>query len=264
MNAFPVTSPEVRSPRFSDEGRARLLSVRGEPLFLADWERALFIHYEVDAGRLQRELPFALDLWNGRALISLVAFTMRDMRLRLGGRLGRWLFKPIATHPFLNVRAYVRHRGEPGICFLAEWLMNRLSVQLGPRVYGLPYRYAKIRYDHLRPEDGLSGTVEVPGGGRLAYEARLGDKRLRPCEAGSVDEFLLERYTSFNAGGRSRRFFRIWHPPWPQTAATVSVLDDSLLTCAWPWFSGAKLVGANYSPGFKDVWMGRAQSCERL
>jgi hypothetical protein len=81
MNVTPISAKDVLEKsayRFSDEGRQRLFSLPGEPLFLADWERALFIHYEVDAVALQRELPFTLDLWHGKAFVSLVAFTMRD------------------------------------------------------------------------------------------------------------------------------------------------------------------------------------------
>ncbi len=51
------------------------------------------------------------------AYVSLVAFTMRGLRPRLGGAA---LLKPIATHEFLNVRTYVKHRGERGIYFLAD------------------------------------------------------------------------------------------------------------------------------------------------
>lgn len=139
----------------NEAARERILSRKGEPLFLADWERAVFIHYEVDAEILQREVPFQLDLREGKAYVSLVAFTMRRMRPRFGGRFAEWLFKPIATHEFLNVRTYVRHNGEPGIYFLAEWLSNPLSVHLGPRTFGLPYRFGRIEYFHEH-EKGLA------------------------------------------------------------------------------------------------------------
>src|SRR6266852_2534444 len=110
-----------------------------EPLLLSDWQRALFIHFEVEAGALQAEVPFRLDLREGKAYVSLVAFTMRRMRPRVGGPLAEWCFGPIATHELLNLRTYVRHRGEAGIYFIAEWIPNRLSVFLGPRTFGLPY-----------------------------------------------------------------------------------------------------------------------------
>ena len=120
----------------SEMARQRMLSVRGEPLFYATWDQAVFIHYEADPLALQRCVPFPLDLHNGRAFVSLVAFTLKRMRPRRGGRLTEWLLKPIATHEFLNVRTYVRVNGEPGIFFLAEWLSNRLSVPLARQCSG--------------------------------------------------------------------------------------------------------------------------------
>jgi uncharacterized protein YqjF (DUF2071 family) len=269
--------------------RRRLLSVKGEPLLYADWLRVLFMHFEVDAGALQREVPFPLDLREGRAYVSLVAFTMRDMRPRVGGRLAALLFKPIATHHFLNVRAYVKHRGEAGICFLAEWLDNPISVMLGPPVFGLPYRFGRLDYHHDHETGSLHGHVtsasrvfnrgpyqDLP---RLEYCAEINPfATFCPCAPGSLDEFLLERYTAFNGrparrragesslnipNSLSKRFFRIWHPPWPQIPARISSLETSLLSGAWPWFAGARLVGAHYSPGARDVWMGRPQRCVR-
>jgi uncharacterized protein len=237
-----------------------LLSLPGEPLFLADWERAMFIHYEIDAALLQSELPFALDLWHGKAFVSLVAFTMRAMRPRFGGRAAAWLFKPISTHGFLNARTYVKHGNERGIYFITEWLSNRLSVALGPPLYGLPYRFAKLNYRHTHEQDRMFGKVEAPGQRQLVYEACLAPgAQLSQCETDSLDEFLLERYTAYTSRGTTRRTFRVWHPPWPQMRAQVTVSDNSLLTRAWSWFQTAKFVGANYSPGLRDVWMGRSR-----
>jgi uncharacterized protein len=260
MNLAPTISET--SSRLSDEGRARLLSVRGEPLFFAAWERALFIHYEIDAEILQRELPFELDLRDGKAFVSLVAFTMRNMRPRIGGKLGALLFKPIATHSFLNLRTYVKCNGEPGICFIAEWLSSWLSARLGPPIYGLPYRFAKIDYRHAHEENKLLGRVESPRGGQFIYKAKLSDVSFAACENNSLDEFLLERYTAFNWRNKTRRFFRVWHPPWPQMRVSVSISDYLLLIKNFPWFRSAKLVSANFSPGFNKVWMGRAHFCK--
>jgi uncharacterized protein YqjF (DUF2071 family) len=69
----------------------------------------------------------------------------------------------------------------------------------------------------------------------------------------------MERYTAFNCAGGRRRFFRVWHRPWPQAPIEITVLDDSLLTSIWPWFQQAQFMGANFSPGVKDVWMGWPQ-----
>jgi uncharacterized protein len=240
---------------FSEAARRRMLAIRGEPMFYARWDRAVFVHYAADPALLQPDVPFELDLRDGSAFVSLVAFTLSKMRPRLGGKLGEWLLKPIATHEFLNVRTYVRHRGEPGIYFLAEWLNNRAAVHLGPRSFGLPYRFGRIAYDHAREGNALRGTVEARAG-QLIYEGKLRGHQFEACDAGSLTEFLLERYTAFTRYRNWTRFFRVWHSPWPQASAEVEVMEDALIGSTGPWWKTARFIGANYSPG-AEVWMGR-------
>jgi uncharacterized protein YqjF (DUF2071 family) len=244
----------------SESVRKRLLSLPGEPLFIADWLRTLMIHYEVDPAALQRVVPFQLDLKDGRAFVSAVAFSLNGMRLRIGGRSGASLLKPISTHHFLNVRTYVNVNGERGIYFLAEWLSNRLSVLFGPLAFGLPYRFGRIQYDHkwnLTSPCPLTGRVEDKTRNAFAYAASLpSEPQVCECEPGSLTEWLMERYTAFTKFGKLRRFFRVWHQPWLQAPADVRVTEQSLLDRNWPLFLDAKIVGANFSPGVTDVWMG--------
>lgn len=245
-------------------GWRRLHARRGEPLFLADWERAVFLHFSVDPERLRPWVPFPLDCRDGSAWVSLVAFTMRGMRPRLGGAAGRRLFAPIATHAFLNVRTYVVREGEPGIHFLAEWLTNRLAVLLGPVVFGLPYRLGRIDYRHEPERDQvIEGRVTTADGrSALRYRADAPAGPLAACARGSLDEFLLERYTAYVAwaGGRQLGFFRIWHPPWPQCRIDLALADRSLLDRApggREWGPSARFAFANFSPGCREVLMGR-------
>ncbi len=245
-------------PATADEARHRLLSIRGEPLFYANWDHALFLHYETSAAVLQRAVPYALDLYQGRAFVSLVAFRLRAMRPRLGGRLGALLFRPIATHNFLNVRTYVRHDGEPAIYFMHEWLDNRLSVLLGPTVFGLPYHYGAIDYR----DEGLRGSVRAAGGA-FSYSAELAGEPFATCAPGSLAEHLIERYTAFTPAGRTKRFFRIWHPPWQQAEARVEIKDDGLIGSSGDWWESAQYIGGHYSPGV-HVWMGRPHRVRRL
>ena len=239
----------------SKAGKARLLAKAGEPLFLATWDRAVFIHYQADPALLQRQVPFQLDLHDGQAFVSIVAFTLLRMRPRIGGRLAEWLFRPIASHGFLNIRTYVRNRGEPGIFFLAEWLSNWLSVPLGPSTFGLPYRFGQLDYSHGDCRGVLRGTVTAREGS-LSYNAAIPSVPREPCDAGSRQEFLLERYTAFTLQGRRRRLFRVWHEPWRQAPIDIEVTADELIASTGAWWKGAKYIGANYSPGV-DVCMGR-------
>jgi uncharacterized protein YqjF (DUF2071 family) len=204
---------------------------------------------------LQRHISYPLDLYDGRAFVSLVAFNMRGMRPRLGGTLGALLLKPIATHHFLNVRTYVTHKGEAGTYFMREWLSNRIAALLGPWSFGLPYRFGKIEYQNdFEHEHECRGQVEARDGA-LSYCARLTTSDLGNSAAGSLDEFLLERYTAFTRSGRHRRFFRIWHAPWRQAAAAVEIVTNTLIRATESWWRDAAFVAANYSPGV-NVWMG--------
>ena len=219
----------------------------GRPLFHAGWRRTVFIHYEVPPAALQPQVPFPLDTRDGKAYVSLVAFTLSDLRFAAGG-------PPLTTHGFLNVRTYLRGNG---IYFLAEWLPQPFCVLLGPRLYGLPYRLGRLDYRHLHETGRLNGRVEGRGGA-LEFEAPIDPgASFRPCDAGGLDEFLLERYTAFTTRRGTDRLFRVWHRPWPQVPLDVTMRDERLLESTGPWFREARRIGANYSPGFPDVWMGR-------
>ena len=238
----------------------------GEPFLLADWVDVLMIHLEVEPAPLQRSTPFALDLFDGRAFVSRVAFTMRRMRPRLGGRWAAWCFRPIATHPFFNVRTYVRHENQVGIHFLAEWVPNRWSLRLGPQSFGLPYRLGRLDYGHRfggEPGEFAGSVIDGPSGTGFRYRTGRVQGEFGPCEAGSLESWLMERYTAFTHCRGVSRYFRVWHPPWRRTRLDVELVDQTLLTTHWPCLQGAEVVGASGSPGFEDVWMGRPRRGKR-
>ncbi len=264
---MPVKSTAVATRSagaLSAAAKARLEATEGHPLLLNDWVRTLFIHYEVDAEALQPLVPYELDLRGGRAYVSLVAFTMRRLRPCLGGKITQWLSAPVSNHGFLNVRTYVKHQGEAGIFFLAEWLPNRLSVFIGPRTFGLPYRYGRLDYRHDHERGELQGkvtaldTAQQPR--QLRYRGSIDPHApFQTSDGESLTEFLVERYTAFTERRGVRRLFRIWHEPWPQTPVDVEIDDESLIELSGDWLRSARRIGANYSPGALDVWIGRPQ-----
>ncbi len=254
-----MTATAHMTGRISDTARARLLRDERGPMLVNDWLEAVFIHLECDADALQPHVPYPLDLHQGRAFVSLVAFTMRRLRLARGGRLVRWATAPFDNHGFLNVRAYVKHNDEPGIYFLAEWLPNALSVLVGPRMFGLPYRFGRLDYEHDGNARTFDGEVAARGGaGRLHYTARgNAADTLQPCDEPSLTSFLLERYTCFTERRGVRRRFRVWHEPWPQVPIDATLHDRSLCDLTGDWALDAHVVSAHYSPGVEDVWIGR-------
>ena len=255
MNDLPQLSRPVQEwAKGSMAARRAMEGGRFERLLLADWKSLVFLHFEVDPGLLQAEIPFELDLFEGRCFATLVAFRMEGMRLRAGGRVTRWLTAPIASHHFLNLRVYVKHRDETGIFFVREWLDSRAAVALGPMAFGLPYRYATVNYNH----GGNAKSGRVAGEcGTLEYTAHEDIEEAEEC-GDALDAFLLERYTAFCTELRPR-FFRVWHRPWKVKALkNVEICSETLLANACPaWWPSARYVCGHFSEGAEDVWMGR-------
>lgn len=249
-----VAAPHLKTWFPSAVAREVMQTEDGGPLWEAEWDRVLMMHWSVPVEVLQKVVPFPLDVHEGRAWVSAVAFTLRGMRLAgCGGILGRWPL-PFTHHGFLNLRAYVKVGDEAGIFFLREWVPAVPSIPLSRPLYGLPFSRGRLHYQH-EPENGmLCGGVEE-GGAALRYEADMPGS-FDTCEAGSRTEFLMERYTAFTEWRGWKRRFHVWHPPWWQSAVPVRVTDDSLLRLTGEWAAQARYEGAHYSPGLPSVWMG--------
>jgi uncharacterized protein YqjF (DUF2071 family) len=245
----------------SDAGKGRL-SLKVEPFLSARWERVVFLHFALKPALLRSQLrtPFELQLYEGEAVISIVAVTMRRFRPARPASIAAWPFALISRQDFLNVRTYVRAGAESGALFVWGWLSEPFRVPLPSGMFGLPYSFATLRCDHLHETGSVSGIVTTPiGSGRFAYRASIDpDAAFVPCRPGPLCEFALERYTGFYCRGNERRVFRARHSPWLQAPIAAAIEDRSLLDTAFPWFNSATLIGASYAPGFDRVLLGKA------
>jgi hypothetical protein len=259
MNPGPAATAteegRVARSTLSDEAREAMLRFRGETVFLADWTGLTFLHFEVDPDRLQEVVPFPLARYEGRAFVSLVAFTMRRFRPAFGGRLTSWITVPLATQRFLNLRTYVRGAHGPGIFFMHEWLDHPLAVRLGPSTFGLPYRRGNLSYQNT--QNAVSGTV-VADGVSGNFSGIPGNEETT-ASPGTRDEFLQERYLAYTAAGVCPLAFRVWHEAWRCRSLTLESLTMSsfLEGLRQPWTTSLRFAGAAWSEGVRDVWMGR-------
>lgn len=233
-------------------------------LFLAvEWHRPVFLHFELDPAIVRAVLPrpFALELFEERAIVSLVALTKR--RFRVHPRAPWWarLVPFPGEQRFFNLRTYVRHGDEPGAFFFWSWLSRPWSLPLPGRPFGLACSFARSHYDHHHETGALRGTVTGDAtAGAFTYRARPADGAgFRLCPKGSLAEFALERYAGYFWCRGAGRVFHVWHPPWRQTQVEAAITDDRLVTSAFPWLKDAHFVGAHYAPGFAEVWIGRPQ-----
>lgn len=196
----------------------------GKPSVHMTWRRLLFAHWRVDASALRQLVPAPLevDTFDGSAWVGLVPFEMVDTRFRGWPRLpglGRFFE--------CNVRTYVRCGGHTGVWFLSLDAARRLPVIGGRLLWGLNYRLARFQVrevcDHT--EYALKRN-RGDGSTSLEWHARGEGRSARP---GSLEEFLVERYSLFASRRGKTSRGQIWHKPWPLRDASIVRLDDSLL-----------------------------------
>lgn len=236
------------------------LAAEGGPALFTDWRDAVFFHLAVPPEVLQPQVPFPLDLYEGDAYVSIVAFDQRRLRTPLFHGLPTPIIRRLGSSLFCNLRTYVRYAGERGVFFLREWIPNPMSALLVPLAYGPPQRTARLRYEHDRRDGIFFGQVTSSEKhldllGRIDYAAPVA-----PPPPGSLDDFLLERYTAFTVQWRRRLRFHIWHRPWPQHPITGEIPNAELLRDSGSWYDAARLAHGNYSPGVDGVWIGRPLS----
>jgi uncharacterized protein len=205
----------------------------GRPVMYQRWQQLLFLHWEISADDLQRLLPSALtlDLFEGRAFVGLVPFTMRGVRPA-----GLPSVRGLSHFHETNVRTYVHFRGQkPGVWFFSLDAANVVGAALGRRWFSLPYFYARmslgvaesagvrrLSYASKRLYPGLR-----PATTRIEAEVRLA---VEPAQVGTLEYFLAERYLLYSVSRRGDLFQgMVHHTPYPLQVAEVRSLDESVL-----------------------------------
>src|SRR5947207_15642078 len=116
------------------------------PFLTAQWRHLVMLNYEVDADVLTPLVPAGttLDLWQGRALVSVVGF--RFLGTRVLGVSVPWH----RDFDEVNLRLYVRRELEGGevrrgVVFVREVVARRAITWLARVAYNEPYRTLPMR-----------------------------------------------------------------------------------------------------------------------
>ena len=197
----------------------------GRPYAISqEWRDLTFMHWKVDAERLQPHLPDGLeiDFFEGEAYVGVIPFIMKNVRPR-----GLPSVPGISTFAEFNVRTYVVKDGQPGVFFLTLDAKSLVTCFHAPRAYGLAYRYAKakvkrhgdtLQWQSRRSSDGaeLRGTSTAKG-------------RMQSAEAGSLEHFLFERYCLYTEHNGCLRRAYVYHQPWTFQEGDMTLEANSLL-----------------------------------
>lgn len=174
------------------------------------------LNYEVPPEVLIPRLPSGveLDLWQGRALVSLVGF--RFLHTKVKGIVLPWH----RDFDEVNLRFYVRREmpdgWRRGVVFVRELVPRPLIATVARVCYGEPYLAVPMHH-RIEPAAGTPRRVEY--GWRFRGESchlrveTVGEPR--PLRPGEEAEFITEHYwgyTSRRDGSTSE--YEVAHPPW--------------------------------------------------
>ncbi len=189
------------------------LSEAGRPFLSAEWRWLVMLNYEVESSILAPFLPrgVELDLWQGRAIVSMVGF--RFLRTKVLG-------VPIPWHTDfdeVNLRFYVRREtpGEVrrGVVFVKEIVPKRAIAFTARAFYGENYVTHKMRH-RVEPERGIF-EYEWNAHGRWNRIAAHTSGESAPLAPGSEEEFTFEHYYGYTRRSAERTIeYRVNHPKW--------------------------------------------------
>ena len=195
------------------------------PFLTARWSNLCLFTHAVPPALLEHRLPpgLSLDLRDGHAFVSLVAFDFLDTRV-LGVR-----WPGYRNFPEINLRFYVRRGEQRGVVFVREFVPRRLVAFLARTIYREPYVSAPMS-SRVREDDGRI-VIEH----RLTFkgrENRLNVVATKPATrpaTDSVEHFFKEHEWGFGTGRRGQRLsYQVAHPCWDCYQVESFALD-------WDW-----------------------------
>jgi len=194
------------------------------------WSDVAFLHYAVEAKKLQEKVPFPLDLYQGDAVVSIVPFVMSHIRFPF--------LLPVpgfSTLRELNLRTYVRVNGVPAVYFFTLDSNHLPGVLIAQWFFALPYRWIKLTfnsspfYDFSSPEFHLLAKV---GGKKSSHE---------------FDRWSTERYSLLTKLGQTELRGIVEHAPWELRELKVLEMTDHFSKMLGEELRMKKLIGSSYA-----------------
>ena len=182
-----------------------------DPMLLQSWRDCAFLHWAVDPDALLQHLPpaLALEKFDGRAWVGLVAFSMP--RLRPG---------PLPPVPGLtratefHLRTYVSGPdGSRGIWMLSLDIEPLAAALAGRFVFALPYWWAAMEVERSGDTVRYRSRRKAGPSAGLDLELRVGNP-VPPGELGALDHFLTARWVLFAGAGPVGLAMATEHPRW--------------------------------------------------
>ncbi|MBX7151425.1 DUF2071 domain-containing protein [bacterium] len=206
----------------------------------AQWLRLINITYAVSPEILKPHLPsgLELDLRDGKAFVSFVAFDFADTRV---------LSFKIPYHvnfPEVNLRYYANYKGRRGVVFLREFVPRFWIAFVADRIYNEPYQAIAMHSTFDETSDSLSISHRLIKNKKTSSVEVKADKNTFIPSDNSVEHFFKEHDVGF---GRTKKgetlWYRVEHPVWevhPISEMRIEVDFENLYGTEWKFLKDAE------------------------
>jgi uncharacterized protein YqjF (DUF2071 family) len=189
------------------------------------WSDVTLLHWAVRPDAVARFFPPGVrpDVLDGWTYVGLVPFRMAGTGFAHGPAVP-WAGTFLET----NVRLYsVDATGRRGIVFLSLDADRAAVVVAARAVFGLPYRWARMRFVAEGEVRGYAARLRWPG---TSARSRIVVRAGEPLADGPLEQFLTARW-----GLHVAHLGRTWYLPnthlaWQLRTAEVLELDDGLVS----------------------------------
>jgi uncharacterized protein YqjF (DUF2071 family) len=188
------------------------------------WQDLTFLHWAVDPGDVERWMPPGVrpDTLGGATYVGLICFRMAGAGIAHGPAVP-WLGSFLET----NVRLYsVDRTGRRGIVFLSLDASRAAVVAAARATYGLPYRWARMRYARDGDVHSYDARLRRPRNRTSSHVVvRVGARR----DSTELDDFVSARWGLHVRHWGRTLYIPNRHEVWPLHDAEVLDLDDGLV-----------------------------------
>lgn len=194
------------------------------------WSHVVFLHYEVSSQQLQKLVPFPLDLYQGKAVVTIVPFVMSRIRFPF--------FMPIpglSKLLELNLRTYVKVNGKPAVYFFTLDSNHLPAVLIARWFFALPYRWVKLSFS--------SSPEYIFKSADLSLRAKVGSEQTST----EFDLWATERYALFTKKGDRALVGVVEHAPWNFKKIDIIDLKDKFSHLLGSDLPLGQLLGSSYS-----------------
>ena len=181
----------------------------------ANWENIIMVNYEINPEILMPFLPngVELDLFEGKAYVSLVGFMFKDTKLFTIP------IPKLGTFEEINLRFYVTRTDDGikkrGVVFINETIPYRIVAWMANKLY--KEHYTVVPTKHSIAKYSTNQKIKFEWLLNKKWNSIYVDNELSSHEMtpDSLEKFIYEHYYGYTkVNGQKTEEYRLHHPSW--------------------------------------------------